>query len=130
METKNWNVNEWENYLKEIESPQTELLLDDPNYLNFLSEEKFKEGVSELIGTNYSSNLNAVIVLLMERLTKKQRTVLDLIFWQSKTLREVADILQVRHTTVQDLRDRALASLARTLINSTKKKTKSLDEAA
>ena len=130
METKNWNVNDWENYLKEIESPQTELLLRNPNYVELMSEEQFREGVINLMGTNYYPQLNNIVSLLMDGLTEKQKNVLHYIFWESKTLREVANIMGIKHASVRDLRDRALISLSRIIISTSKRPQQNFDEAA
>ena len=117
---KEWNANEWEEYLKTIESPQTELLLDDPELVEAISEEKFKEGVANNMGQNYSAQLNKIIGLLMEGLTEKQKQVLHHLFWESRTQRETARIMGIRHSSVQKIRERALTSFGRILLKSRK----------
>ncbi len=119
MESKSeWSAIQWEEYLETLESPQTELILDNPNLVEAMSEETFREGVANLMGTNYSPKLNRVIALMMDALTDKQRNVLNLIYWESKSLREVAGLLGINFSSARDIRDRGLANLSKIMIKS------------
>lgn len=117
---KSWNAVEWEEYLTSIESNQTEMLLIDPNMTELMSEEKFREGVTNVMGQNYSPKLNGMISVLMDGLSEKQKKVLHHIFWESLTVSEIARMMGLHHSSVQSLRNRGLQSIAKTLISSAK----------
>ena len=86
---KSVEITNWQEYLSKLEGSQRELILDNPKQIEKMTNEQFKEGFSNLVGTNYSSYLKKLIKKMMEKLTNKQREVFLKLYWESQTEREV-----------------------------------------
>ena len=114
-------ITNWEEYLFEFEGSQKEILLDNPKQIEKMTDQQFKEGFSDLIGTNYSPHLEKLIKKMMDELTDKQRQVLLKIYWESKTEREVADSLGVAKSSVHDIKKRAQVKIGQMLLTLSKK---------
>lgn len=122
-----WTATDWEGHLKSFEKDQTEILLADPMGVEELGFQDFKEGVIGMISEDAFSGFISVVEVLVKRLTPRQRDVIFMLFWERKSLREVASIFDIQKTSVQRARDRALANLQKVLkkiaeIQSRKKK--------
>lgn len=112
---KQWRADEWEEYLSNIDVPLTEKLLDNPRAVENLSNEDYQKGFAQLIGQNYTPNLAKLCALIIEELTPLQKEVITQIFWQHRTLGEIARELGKSKTAIFSARDRALAQIKKKL---------------
>ena len=114
---KKWSGQQWEEYLSSIEISQKELLVDDYEIINNLSEERHKEGFSNLIGENFHPELKRFIDLVLNKLSPLQKKVLHYIFWEGLPLSDIATMLGVSKTAVIKTRDRGLVQLGKHVVN-------------
>ena len=81
-----------------------------------------KEEYALLTASNGKSNdeqllrlKDAVTKVIKNELTKRQREILDLYFFQNKSVEEIADLLDVNKSTISRTKNRAIDKIKRFL---------------
>lgn len=108
---KELSLNQWERYLSKLEVEQIEETLADDIMIEELKEKDYKEQFTDLIGQNYCKKREQNILIAMRCLSPRQRQVIHLLFWENYTVEETAVHLGIRHSSVINLRSRALKKL-------------------
>ena len=113
---KNWTPTLWEEYLKNFEEGQREVLFKRP-----LDVERFSNEDHEQARRNFHSRsdfplLKEKIAGVVEELSLKEQEVIRLLYWERLSLRESATILKTSKSSVSRLRNRALCRLEAILI--------------
>lgn len=118
----NWSPEMWEEYLKNFESSQKEMLLEQANDSESLSEEKFARLYLNLIQQEEYPKLRKVIKAALYSLPKNEQQVLHALYWEELSQREAAKKLSLSRTTLTNYRDRGLKRLADMMISGAIKK--------
>ncbi|MFK7824491.1 MAG: sigma factor-like helix-turn-helix DNA-binding protein [Oligoflexales bacterium] len=112
MELKrNWSLSTWEEFLQaEVDVSRQEALLHSPNHIENCSR-GFGEIVKEMDTEDHYPRLQKQIRQYLKRLSKKEQQILDAIFWEGKSQRQLAKETKVSRTAITNTRDRALKKL-------------------
>ena len=110
--SESWSHEVWEEYLRTIESPLSESQLSPSNF-DELAEMQTENifSFSELCADD---DLKAQIKIMLNVLTKKQKRVMEMIYWENKSERQIATILKIHQTSVRDFKRSALKRLSAT----------------
>ncbi len=107
--SKFWNQKTWEDYLDFIETPRTESILEEEHYTGLA--EKLKYTIEQEEDRDLQSELSLALI----NLTEKQREILEFIFWDGLTTRDIGFKLSISSAAVQKIKDRALISLKKNI---------------
>lgn len=108
MLTPSWDTKTWEKYLSwldKIESRTNETLLHPRKYDELCDETKESIFVNAESGAD--DDLRKFVAKYLMRLTPQQRRVLELIFWEGQSERDVAELLGIKQQSVHDVKKRA-----------------------
>ena len=112
--TPAWNQATWEKYLDWYDVPRPESLVRPKTY------RKICEATEESLFVNAQSNaddeLKARVSSFLSKLTDQQKVVINLIFWEGRSEREVAELLKINHKSVHRLKVRALKKIRGLLV--------------
>lgn len=108
-QSRSWTPEQWESYLKTIESPLSESLISPGKYMRI--SETSEIGVFDFAQSHPNVSLQARIKLLLEILTVRERQAIELLFLKAKTSREAALELGVRVSRIAALKKKALKKL-------------------
>lgn len=114
---KTWSAAAWEEYLKTIEVRQNESPLATGESVEELSEEKYGSLFANLIGDKEHAHLSRAARAAVESLTPEQKQIILDIYWDNKTVSDVARQRGISRTSVRDCRNRALKFLGSVLIS-------------
>lgn len=117
LNMKGWSAEEWEKYLSELETPLTEKLLDEPYAVEQMSIERHEEGFSSLMGQNYTPHLKGLYGMVIDTLTPLQQKVITDIYWNHRTLGEIAKEMGVSKTAINQAKGRAEYQIKKRLDN-------------
>ena len=109
---KNYSPEQWEQYLKTLETPQREQTLEDASFSELYSTENHEElfGKSEAMEEETREKTEAIKDIL-KYLSPQKRECIRLFFWEGMCNREIAKSLDVSKRTVIRLKKRALKEL-------------------
>jgi RNA polymerase sigma factor (sigma-70 family) len=119
MELKrSWTLSTWEEFLRtEVDVSRQEVLLHSPDYIENCSR-GFTEMVGEMDTEDQYPRLRMQINRYLKRLSNKEQQVLNAIFWEGKSQRELAKKYKVSRTAINNTRDRALKKLGTFFVES------------
>ena len=110
--SKNWDHLIWEQYLNWHETPLKESQLDPFVYLGML----LKLEQSIFYDESFDDDaLKIQITEKLENLTKKQRLILKMIFWEGLSERSIAAMIGQSRSGVRETKKRALLRLSKSL---------------
>ena len=117
IRSRSWSPATWEEYLSSLDSPETESLL--PNFDRLLHQYGVQNAVdpSESYFESEVNNNSTEIRQAMRKLTRKERRVIRLLYWNGLTDGEIATKLKLAKTTVQATRRRALKKMEKELVS-------------
>lgn len=104
-----WNSDTWEKYLSWFEAQEgsrAESLLPVHRYIE-LSESQ-QESIFDFSQSNADDDLRALVSQYLSTLTKKQQRVIEMIFWDGRSERFVANALAINQKSVHRLKLRAV----------------------
>lgn len=116
---KSWSAQNWEEYLQTQEVDQRELLFDNPATSDNFSQEAHDQHIKTIFDRNDYPGLQQKLVKLMGLLSEKQRCVLHLLFWENRSVLEIAEMTGITRQSVYELKGRALTQLGSLLVKST-----------
>ncbi len=109
--TPNWDADTWEKYLEWYETQLGESQVHPRKYDKICEEQE--ESIFVNAQSSADDDLKAAINALIQDLTNLELKVVKLIFWESKSQRDAADILNISRRTVRDAKKRALDRIKR-----------------
>lgn len=115
LESKNWDQQTWEFYLESKDAILKEKLMSPGRYSK--ESAKIKESfLSQLSSGSFleKSHLES----LLRALTPRQRQIIEMIFWQSMSQRQIANALGLNQSTVADVKRSAIRKM-RSLVKMT-----------
>lgn len=114
--TPNWSPETWETYLIWFENQKGQRAesLVSPRRYNEVCESQ-EESIFVYAQSNADDDLRSVVSEYLNTLTDQQRRVVEMIFWEAKSAREVAQTLGIRHQSILRLKKRALNKINRLL---------------
>lgn len=127
-QSKMWSMRTWEKYLQSIESPQTEILVDDFDKVanDYASEVAKKALWDEQADDDLQENQpqdgtppkitqeeKQAIEAISKNLPSMQQAVIQLLFWDGLSEREACEKLGISRITLRTHRDRAICELRR-----------------
>jgi DNA-binding CsgD family transcriptional regulator len=109
MHSQGWSMETWVEYLKSLETPMRETLISDHAFNQKLDQqsENFFERAQCLCPTALANKVSQAI----ERLSGRQSQILQMVFWQNLSEREVANQLGISRPSVQVMKKRAIKRL-------------------
>lgn len=107
--SKNWDQETWERYLKYLETPLREKPVSRVRFQR--ASESFSESVFTFAGSG-SHLESSKLFYLLEGLTKRQRDVIELIYWRNMSHREVACALGIYQSTVGEIKASAIKRMS------------------
>ena len=122
--SRKWGPSMWEYYLSSIEVEQTEFLLEDPNSVDDLSYEEYKNFACQSMEKKDFPNLRIILEKVIHDLPKKQSQVLHHIFWEGLSMSEISKKYEVSRTAIQRTKERALRRAEKLLFKLFSKKKK------
>ena len=108
--SKDWDEKTWEDYLSSLESERSESLID-PDLYDLLKEEFPCPKYEFIPDSRRTKKLKKLLKNALHRLSEKQQKIIFFIFFEGLSTRETALKMNISHTGVLKLRDRALNSL-------------------
>lgn len=107
--TPYWNADTWEKYLTWFESQEgqrAESLVPPRRYVEMCESQQ--ESIFVFAQSNADDDLRARVGEYLTTLTDLQRRVIEMIFWDGRSTRYVAQALGIRHQSVSRLKVRAI----------------------
>lgn len=114
--SKSWSAHTWEEYLRSLEVNHREIMTSKYDQILKLYENS-NAHMPEDVEDSETSAQNKKLHWAMSLLTEKQRTILQLIYWEGYSESEVADQLGTARGTVNTLKERAIRHLKMLLQN-------------
>lgn len=108
-----WSVETWERYLAWYETPRSESLIPSWKYDQICEEST--ESIFEFAQSNADDDLKNRVESYLGLLTGQQRQVVEMIFWEGRSERFVAQQLGINHKSVHRLKLRALKKITHLL---------------
>jgi len=111
--TRKWSSEVWERYLKWYENQtgaRAESLVDTKKY-DLICESEVESILSGYVQSNAENELKTIISKFLLRLTPQQRRVVEMIFWDGRSERYVAEHLLINQKSVHRLKLRALSKI-------------------
>lgn len=108
---KSWDIPTWENYLKWYESGFREKIFP-PDLYNDLCDSQ-TETMFQQFDQSTDPEKRAYCERLLRLIPASEANVLRLVFFEGRTVREIAAIEKIGKSTVQDKKNRALFQLQR-----------------
>lgn len=111
--TPNWDADTWEKYLEWYETQLGESQVHPRKYDKICEEQE--ESIFVNAQSSADDDLKSQVNEFILKLTDQQKRVVDLIFWEGRSERFVADFLNINHKSVHRLKIRALNKIRRLL---------------
>lgn len=111
--TPDWSSEVWESYLSWFETQtgaRAESLVDSKKY-DRICESEEESIFSAFAQTSADDELKAIISRFLLRLTPQQRRVIEMIFWDGRSERYIAELLSINQKSVHRLKLRALSKI-------------------
>ena len=106
-----WNLETWEAFLKsDVEKACQEYLPDDPGFVEN-SQIGYSESYQDMASSERFPMLKEQVRAYLNRLTLKEQKIIQAIFWEGKSQRDIARELKVSRAAIFRTRDRALKKL-------------------
>lgn len=108
--TPEWSSKTWEKYLSWFENQsgtRAESIVNPKRY-DSICEEQEESIFAAYSQTSADGELKAIISKFLLRLTPQQRRVIEMIFWEGRSERYVAQALEINQQPVNRLKKRAL----------------------
>lgn len=112
-ECRAWTPEQWESYLETLEAPLREVQVNPWKYDRI--KEEADHTVFDLAQKHSSPALIARVQSALEELTTRQRQVVEMIFFKSKSTWEVAEALGLSQSSVTYYKRKSLKKLRRAL---------------
>ncbi|MFN8789984.1 MAG: RNA polymerase sigma factor [Bdellovibrionales bacterium] len=115
--TPHWDAVTWEKYLQWLDfyEDRTSETLAAPYLYDKLCEEMV-ESVFSFSENCAEHDLRGYVAGFLQKLTTKQRRVLEMIFWEGRSERYVAQHLSISHGSVHRLKSRALSKIKELIV--------------
>ncbi|MBI2519475.1 MAG: sigma-70 family RNA polymerase sigma factor [Bdellovibrio sp.] len=115
LASRRWDLKTWEEYLSwfDIQLKETQI---SPTIYNKIAD-NLEESIFALCSSNENSHAIASFNKFLSVLTPKQKIVIEMIFWQNKSEREIAKHLGVSRPAIQNIKKRALAQIEQMIKN-------------
>jgi RNA polymerase sigma factor (sigma-70 family) len=107
--SKSWSSETWEKYLNWCETPLREAQIHHTAYEDMA--DKMNKSIFEEMSYESSESKKLLIKQLLKKLTLKQKKVIELVYWQGKTERDISICLGISRSSVRDLKFRALSKM-------------------
>lgn len=104
--SEDWTHEDWEQYLKKIETPLSESLISSSGYKR--RQELQTESIFRRVANTPTRCLQKKAFELLQPLTERQRQIIELIYWGHKSEREVAKLLGISRSTVRVIQKRSI----------------------
>ncbi len=111
--SRRWDQKIWEEYLSWFECPLKESQLKSAVYDELAG--KMTESIFSLSSSSECNYTTICFDELLALLTPKQKIVIEMIYWQGKSEKEIAKYLGVSRCAIQKFKRRALAKLKRNI---------------
>jgi|GEM_PF-2739409 len=121
--SKEWNPTQWEEHLTTLEGYQRELLIDDPDFADYMSQDEYDQKYLELLKKDSFPHLETALLKGVKTLTPEQQQVIQLYFWENLSLSQIANQLGITKPSVQARKNKALARLGTLFIKVRSKNT-------
>lgn len=111
--TPEWSSETWEKYLNWFENQngtRAESIVNPKRY-DSICEEQEESILSAYSQTSADDDLRVTISKFLLRLTPQQRRVIEMIFWEGRSERYVAQFLGINQQPVNRLKKRALSKI-------------------
>ncbi|MGE4133289.1 MAG: sigma factor-like helix-turn-helix DNA-binding protein [Bdellovibrionales bacterium] len=105
--SKSWGPTNWEFYLSSLDGHQKECQAST----NLIEESALAENIYPMFVPGCSPELSESMNRLLKSLTEKQKFVIEKIFFEGRSERQVARMMMISRTGVVDLKKRALRNL-------------------
>lgn len=102
--SKDWTPEIWESYLSYIEIPRSESLIQEFRFDSIAETNHIFESLPE---TKRNKKIHSAI----KKLTKKQKKIIFLFFFEGISTRDIALKMEISHVAVIKIKNRALNSL-------------------
>lgn len=115
--SKSWSPEIWESYLKWIETPRSESLFDPKLYTELA-------GALQSASPNYILEISdpemvSAVQFALSALSEIQRKIINLIFWEGRSVRNISKQLEIPRSSVYDEKQRALKIISTILSKNT-----------
>lgn len=107
--SKNWDQHTWEGFLDCQDGTCSESMIS-PNRYDRIAE-NLECSIFDPAADENETSLTPDVSFLMRLLTRRQRKVIQMIFWHNLTEREIARRLKISRVSVQVLKRRSLEKL-------------------
>ncbi|MEK6624854.1 MAG: sigma-70 family RNA polymerase sigma factor, partial [Bdellovibrionota bacterium] len=104
-----WDQKTWEEYLSWFEFQLREVQVSPKVYDQMT--DNLEESIFALTSSSENSQVIANFKQFLAALTPKQKIVIEMIYWQNKSEREIANHLGVSRPAIQNIKKRALAQI-------------------
>lgn len=104
-----WTAEEWELHLKGLETSLSETLISYPAYNR--RQELQTETIFKKVADRASEKTQKKTHALLMHLTVHQKKIIELLFWENKSERDVAKHLGISRSTVRILQKRSIQRL-------------------
>jgi DNA-directed RNA polymerase specialized sigma subunit len=108
IESKSWSEKTWAEYLKTIETPISETLTSASCFQAALDSSK---GTNEFLATAASRATQGKVLSALQKLTQKQRSIVQMTFWSGMSEREIAASLGISRSSVKTTKKRTLRKM-------------------
>lgn len=115
--TPKWSAETWEKYLNWFENQdgtRSESIVDTKRYDKICESEEVSI-FATYSQTSADDELKAIISRFLLRLTPQQRRVIEMIFWEGRSERFVAEQLSINQKSVHRLKNRAMSKIKQLL---------------
>ena len=109
------SIEQWDQYLKSLETPRREVLLKPKHYDRLADEQTIKCTYENLEYRESQYDLAERVAEAMTTLTNRERLVIKLLYWRNFRKSEIAKKMEVPRQSVQTLEKRALEKLKKSL---------------
>jgi RNA polymerase sigma factor (sigma-70 family) len=114
---KTWTPDIWERYLKSLEVNSQEATPPNLKHFDLRSEHT---QISEYFNADKNEDLkrykNQIIHSAIESLTEKQRTVIELRYWNNLTYKQIGKKLSISHPAVIKLEKKAITNMEKHIL--------------
>lgn len=114
---ENWNMSTWEQYLKTIEVMQIECPLADGRHIDNVSQHQYANLFIKLMGQDDYPETARVARAALDILPQEQKAIIFSLYWDGKSLSQVAKDRSQARKTIRIQRDLALKKLADVLLS-------------
>lgn len=120
---KRWDMETWEQYLKTIEVNQRERPLAEGRFVDQVSQDQYANLFVKLMGQDDYPETARVARAALDILPQEQRSIIFSIYWEEKSISQIAEERSQARKTIRVQRDLALKKLADVLLSGAVEKT-------